>query len=235
MNVRLLKKSEINTANAAAKKREIDEGVKLAKRIDGLRETLADETKSLEQFRVSTIANIKAETEPLEEYLGSLKKEVDELERAKTQALLPLDAEWEKLEAEKVTIEKQKHEVGEVQKATNKAKDEAGEELRVAEEAKKQAIFCEEEATNKLKDATIELRNAKELKEQAGTTKREADIYKNDALATVAEEQRKLNLRTKALEEREQKVRDDETEISKTKLWLADQRATLGRALKRKS
>ena len=48
--MRLMKKSDITKANAQAKKREIDEGVKLAKRIDGLRETLADEEQSLEKF-----------------------------------------------------------------------------------------------------------------------------------------------------------------------------------------
>ena len=38
--MRLLTKKEINTQTANAKKQEIDEGVKIAKRVDGLRETL---------------------------------------------------------------------------------------------------------------------------------------------------------------------------------------------------
>ena len=233
--MRLMPKTGVEKANAEAKRKEIDEGVKLAKRIDGLRETLADEEQSLEKFRVATLENIKAETAPLEEKRDSLKKEVGELERTRAELLLPLDEAWEEVELERKELEQKEYDVGEVQKAAEKDKTKAREELRLAKEAKKQAAFCEEEATNKLNSATIELRNAKELNEQAVTTKREADIYKTEALATVAEEQRKLDLRTKALEEREEKVRKDEEEISKTKLQLADQRQTLERAFKRKS
>ena len=235
MSMRLMPKSKVSQANAVAKKKDIDEGVKLAKRIDGLRETLADEEQSLDKFRVAQIEGIKAETAPLEEYLGGLKKEIEELERTRAQLLIPLDEEWDKVNKLKEELKQKEHEVGEVQKATKKDKDEAREELRTAKDAKKQAVFCEKEAENKLNDATIELRNAKELKEQAVTTIREADIYKHEALAIVTEEQRKLKLREEALVINEEKNEEDREEIAATKLQLEDQRATLGRVLKRKS
>ena len=97
MSMRLMPKSKVSQANAVAKKKDIDEGVKLAKRIDGLRETLADEEQSLDKFRVAQIEGIKAETAPLEEYLGGLKKEIEELERTRAQLLIPLDEEWDKV------------------------------------------------------------------------------------------------------------------------------------------
>ena len=109
--MRLMPKSAVTKANADAKRKEIDEGLKLAKRVDGLRKTVASEEQSLEKFRASTVANIKAEITPLEEKRDSLKKEVEELQRTRAELLLPLDEAWEEVELKQKEIEKKEHDV----------------------------------------------------------------------------------------------------------------------------
>lgn len=104
MVMRLLKKKEIDKLKAADRKREIDEGVKLARRVDGLRETSAKEEASLEQYRTATLASIGAEIIEATNKRDTLSKEVKEYEERKTVALVPLTAQWKELEEEKATL-----------------------------------------------------------------------------------------------------------------------------------
>ena len=70
--MKLLPKVEFEQAKAEAVRKQIEEGQKIAKRIDGLRETLAEEEASLARFRA---AQVKA----LKEEIGSLINERDQL------------------------------------------------------------------------------------------------------------------------------------------------------------
>ena len=71
--MKLLKKSEINTLKAQERKAEIDQGLKLSRRVDVLRETAAQEEASLEAFRRSSIKAINEEIKQLTYVRDSLK------------------------------------------------------------------------------------------------------------------------------------------------------------------
>lgn len=57
----LLKKSAIDTLKANERKREIDEGMKLASRVDKLRELASTEQTNLSKFRDTTMKAIRNE------------------------------------------------------------------------------------------------------------------------------------------------------------------------------
>ena len=61
MPIKLLPKQEISRLQANERRQSIEEGVKLANRVDSLRETAAQEEASLASFRRSTLKAIKAE------------------------------------------------------------------------------------------------------------------------------------------------------------------------------
>ena len=67
MPIKLLTKQEINLRKANEKRLEIEEGRKLASRVDNLRELVAQEEASLASFRAKTVANIGAEIKKLEQ------------------------------------------------------------------------------------------------------------------------------------------------------------------------
>lgn len=79
MPMRLLPKSEINVRQAQQKRAEIDEGVKLANRVDNLREIAAREEESLSSFRNNTLKAIAAEIKKAEDERSSILKEVTDL------------------------------------------------------------------------------------------------------------------------------------------------------------
>jgi uncharacterized protein YoxC len=66
MPMRLLPKQEISVKQASKQKAEIDEGVKLARRVDSLREIAATEEASLASFRASTLKAIQEDIQKIE-------------------------------------------------------------------------------------------------------------------------------------------------------------------------
>lgn len=226
-------KSAIHTANAEARRKDIDEGAKLAKRIDGLRETLADEEASLEKFRVATTANIKAEIAPLEEKLGGLKKEVGELERTRAQLLIPLDAEWEKVEAEKAIIEQQKHDVGEIQKQAEQDKSEAAELLKTAQQKAQQATYNEEETERTLGKARQDRTDAARTLEQARLQKIRTEREHAAKLHPLTVREQRCEKKEEWVKIKEQEIREEKSKIAKEWRLLRDRQATLERNIKR--
>ncbi len=84
MPIKLLSKQEINQKQALQRHNEIEEGRKLAKRVDNLREIAVQEEASLASFRANTVKNINEEikkaTKEHEEILTQVKELRGELE-----------------------------------------------------------------------------------------------------------------------------------------------------------
>lgn len=78
--MKLLKKEDIQQDYALERKLQIDEGMKLANRIDGLRKTLAAEEQRLKTFREGTLKAIHAEIAPLILQKQELEKEIKALQ-----------------------------------------------------------------------------------------------------------------------------------------------------------
>lgn len=93
--MKLLSKSAVDAAKALEQKRTIDEGMKLAQRVDNLREVAAEEEVSLENFRRKSVENINKEITEKTGDRDSLKREVEEYEKRRRDALKPINEELE--------------------------------------------------------------------------------------------------------------------------------------------
>lgn len=69
--MKLLKKSEIAKAQAEDKRREIEEGLRISRKVDALRELWASEEQAFEKWRTKILEEIKE----LSEKRDALKKE----------------------------------------------------------------------------------------------------------------------------------------------------------------
>lgn len=103
----LPKKIDIDKAKAQERKKEIDQGIALAKKVDTLRELSLQEEQNLTQWRENAVKNIQQEIDVLIEYKTKLEKETDAARTLRNQLLEPLDAEWEEVNLEKVKINKE--------------------------------------------------------------------------------------------------------------------------------
>lgn len=231
--MRLLTKSEIATAKATDRSREVAEGIKLAKRVDGLREIQAQEQAALEKFRRESIATIHDEINAATQKRDTLKIEVDVLEVRKKEALRPLADAWEK--------------IGTI----NKGLELERKELDGREEI---VSFAEEQVTRTLRHADGQLHRANAKREQADKLVFEADNNRQKTEESL-ENARKLetsalqlrNAVTKELRERDTSMAAKERGVLLKEEWavkekekiriewvkIGDQRKTLDRAFTR--
>ncbi len=105
MSMRLLKKQEITAAKAKEQHQAVAEGLKLAKKVDALREVSAQEEASLAQFRVKTLENIGKDIAAMEQVRDALVTEVQLLTGRREDALAPLDSYKKQLYEEALALE----------------------------------------------------------------------------------------------------------------------------------
>lgn len=98
MGMRLLPKSEVDKAKATEQKQAIDEGMKLAKRVDNLREIAASEEENLMNFRRVTVEKIHEEISTKAKRRDELNTEVAILEEKRSKALEPFTKELEAIQ-----------------------------------------------------------------------------------------------------------------------------------------
>lgn len=98
---RLLTKRELDVAKGRDRAREIQEGKKLADRVDGLRQLAADTEKETEERKSQILASAQAEIDAKTRELVGLDEQIKERRDELTELRKPLDAEWDKLAEER--------------------------------------------------------------------------------------------------------------------------------------
>lgn len=231
--MRLPSKIEVNNAVATQRKREIDEGLSLARKVDALRQTLASLQQQHEQFIAGMEGELKKRTDFLISEVANLERDVADLEERKKQLQIPLDDEWVKVNQR----------VKEIENSALK--------LKTLEEKLNQRELVQDERDRKSKEVLVRVkardRASIQAYEQAENTKNEADKIKTEISAKreikeveYAEKDKEYAIKEQSLvsykftlEKREEQVEMREQEVKEEKIRLADQRATLERAMAR--
>jgi len=234
MSMRLLSKSEVTQAKALERQKEIEEGVKLAKRVDALREVGAEEEKSLSKFRSETILSIKNEITAKLDERDTLVKEVEELREERRVLMEPLTEEKQKLENQKQELQKVKKEL-----------DERNQELVSREIGlngrEKDIIIQERRADDMHSTQETLLREAGTLRDEMERKEREANEQLRKAYAeaeTIMQnakvKETNINRREEAVLKKEDLLREKEIELEKEWEKLKDREATFIRNKNRK-
>ena len=232
--MRLLTKSDIDQKKAIEVRQAREEGLKLARRVDSLREVQAQEEKSLQKFRAETLATIHEETKEAAEKRDTLKAECQALEDARRNALRPLTEELAHIEREKTALRREK----ETQDVRHKA----------LETREKGVAASENSASLELSRAFDERRRATEFLAEAEFHARESRLAhaETEAIRDSVREMKRdvendLRIRDTALaaQERSQQLRSQSLDKRESNLaveWkkLEDREATLKRNLARK-
>lgn len=187
--LKLFSKSEINEAKSKDRHREVEEGVKLARKVDDLRALLASEEANLAKFRNETLSAISVELQEQQSKVDVLKNEVSDLTGKRNVLLEPLDAAWE---------------------AVKLSWRESGE--REAELNLLQTTLSHREADVVVREAQIDSRTKGNIDthEQALLTVQQA----SEALQRLSETQEKLTRYDEHLEERENDLSAKEANLS---------------------
>jgi hypothetical protein len=233
MPIKLLSKQEINQKQALQRHNEIEEGRKLAKRVDNLREIAVQEEASLASFRATTLKNINEEIKKatkehegilnqVRELRGELETGFSELKKAENVVKLK--------EEDLVSREKQAEErVKLVKEKEKQIKKDFEENLTVAsrlEYANTQLLKVNMEADEKMQIANDMYEDAEFKKGQTERLSERVMKELHDKDITVASKERDLIIRAGHLDERTEALRIKE-------INLIDREQTLERAFNR--
>ena len=118
--MRILSKTQISTDSAFIRKQQIDEGVAVAKKVDAMRQELANFQKQRTDFVEGSKQAIEEQLAPYLQKLEYLKREIHRLEKMREELRKPLDAEWEVLEIAKIGLKKKQSELAQEAKDLSK-------------------------------------------------------------------------------------------------------------------
>ena len=233
MAVHLLPKSELVNLKAKEKSREIQEGVKIATRIDGLRELWAKTEQDFETYKTATLGAIQKEISELSVKKDELSEELRQMQ-SKYDSLMPDIkvkrselAQFEKsLTAWEKKLGKQKDDIElleiDVLEAKNKSEDA---KVRMEENERISRILLRD-SDEKKQQAQVTLETAKTIQENAYRLKKETE----DALDL---RENSIKAKEQELSSKELSIMNDRKELEAEKIKVNDTRETLERSLER--
>lgn len=234
MIVRLLPKSEIDKRKSEEQRMAIQEGLKVAERVDTLREIAATEEVAFEKYRTETLRDIQTEIQSKYDEKDLLVLEVERLRIEKKDLLEPLDAKWKEVnEVFQKNLEFNSS-LQDRERGTTKKEEELSQRERnvqvtegKAEDLKKlaSAMFSEAKSlTARAKEESTEMRNLAQA-ELTLVEIKQKEINKKESVLNVKENN--LNTQEKKIEKyeidlakREQVLRAGWKQLEKTKQKL---------------
>lgn len=219
--MKLLTKQELTERKAEEQRREIDEGLKIARQVDRLRETKAEEEASLLRFRTESIKKIQSEITELGAKRDDLANQVARLEKEREVSLIPVTEleeqaaglleeakrELENARLERLNVEQESKETAGVKK-TLEIKQEQAETLRQrAEELAQERMAALDEAEKERLKA-IRVRAHAEAYAEA----MESDLEERNNSLIVKEEA--FILRVSAVDALQKRLRKKEIQLN---------------------
>lgn len=204
--MKLLEKKQIDAIKARESQRSVEEGLKIARKVDSLRETRAEEEASLEKYRRETLAEIHKQITYNVTTRDALYNEVVRLEKRREDALKPITEEMDILEKKRKDVDmaiKEQKALEEVNTHTVTLLDARErciiEKERLVEVAKIVANDNLTDVQNKKREADIALENARKVLQKAQS---DADIRREE-----------LDSRETAILQREERAAEKEAEL----------------------
>lgn len=231
--MRLLPKAEINVRQAQQKRAEIDEGVKLAKRVDTLREITAQEEASLASFRHTTLKAIAEEVKKAEAERNQVLKDVTDLRKELSEGTIQLDIRQSDLDTYQKSLEKLEHDLTLRVSALKTLAAKLKEQSKQTKEYNDRLVYAHKVIGEIQKSTDTTYMDARAILQQALERQKNTytlvDSVENQLRArdiAVASKERDLTIREGHLERKKEELRVKE-------LRLIDREQTLEREIKR--
>lgn len=230
--MKLLKREEVNTIKASERKLEIDEAVKLAKKVDYLRKTSSEEEASLAKAREKSLLLLRTDIENLTVEKRVLDIEVKALQEARMLAEAPIDLveKWDKVKADELRVEDEKVDI--LNRETNIIAREAGVQatqkfLFVKEETLKE----NENLTNRLlSEAKDQYEIAEKVRNNAQYEQKKAQKELKSKENELKQKENDLGFQERDLEIEKENLVKEASDIALEKLHIASQQETLRQA-----
>jgi chromosome segregation protein len=182
--MKLQPKKQVNILYQEERRKEIDEGVNLAKKIDVLRETLGSLEKQHETFLAATSRELEERTREKRLEIKNLTQEISKLTEQRQILVKPLDDEWSKLEEAKQIFDQDKQDLESRENELQK-KEEGIKETEKRLEERERTIASKEETIESVSQETIRLND--EARQIHTKNSKEYDDFVEERTARLAE------------------------------------------------
>ena len=209
----LPKKLDLDKQKSLERKKEIDDGVALARRVDELRRLKLEEERRLNEWRETTLKTVQQEENDIIEQKNNLKGELETLKEERKELLKPLNKEWAEIhDTEKELDERIKNiyirEI-ELKALKQELEDEQNRISEIISKARKN-----EQDTEKFREEASSLRDLSQREYEMAKT--EHDIQTRNAekeVQKLIQREKEYEVASKTIEIREQQVKDKESEL----------------------
>lgn len=231
--LKLQTRTELDTQKGQERLREIQEGKKLATRVDLLRKTVADEERSLEQFRLTTVEAIHKEIDAQVIEKARLVNEIVHLHEERAALLVPLDAKWAEVRATEAVVALGREEVAQASERLSADKI-ALEGAKLAVQLDFERVADDREHVNKLlADATRMNTDAATELMKARTESRTMTSNAQAIEAAALKKERGVNLMAGFVNQRRLQNEKEANRLTEERTRLRDAWATLERTQQR--
>jgi chromosome segregation ATPase len=233
MPIKLLPKHEVTRLQANERRVSIEEGLKLARRVDALRETIANEEASLASFRVSTLKAIHQETaEATKErdlvlsQVLSLRKELQEGHSSLDTRTSELELVKEALEARETVLNKRIAALDKLAIAVDKREKASNTLQNRLKNAWKVIDDMGKESAAQLEEAKTALQTTRKQIDAMSATVIDVENQLRNADIGIASRERDVTIK-------EERLNNKENELRKAEILLRDREQTLEREFNR--
>lgn len=231
--MKLPSKIEVNTQVAAQRKAQIDEGVRIAEKVDALRQKLGSLESQHEKFILGMEDELNRRTGGLVIQVAHLQKDVLDLEEQKRRLQVPLDAEWESLKKQKAELDSTLTAI--VQRESRIIERECVQDTRdrKSKELKVLANTRDRESKKAYEDGISFKKDAQKINKDAVLFKEKTEKDMADGHYLLDQREKAIDAQERVFAAKELDFAERDKEIAAEKLRLADQRATIEREMKR--
>lgn len=227
MTLRLNSKSDIAKAKAAERNQEIQEGLKISRRVDSLRELEAKEDENLQKFRTETLSSIMADIKSATAEKESILSEVLDLRKEKAKGFADVQEAQGVLIAERNDLQLREKKVSEDIRAIEidraKLKDSFDAVEQEALNAKKRTELAErlyDEAFSAREEVKKTLQDAKEIQMTAIVYAKNTQKMIEDKWLDVRAYEASVQERSAAVAQSAFKVTERESAAEEWETWI---------------
>lgn len=233
MAVKLIPKSQLQEQKAKQQTREIEEGIKIAKRIDGLRETYSNVEQGLEKYRIATLQSIQEEINSFNTKKEILSEDVNLIQRKYDRMMQEIStkrigiAQFEKsLKGWEKKLEEREKKVSLEEFDIMEAKNKAELSLSVQQDNERITANLLIQADKRRIEAQNTLETAKLIQEKAYSDKKDIEV-------TLVLREYSIKAQEEGNLKKSMELESKEKELNIEKIQVKDMKETLQRSLNR--
>lgn len=233
MAMRLLPKSELDKKKADEQRLDVEEGLKLARRIDNLREVIVEEEANRAKYRHEQLERISHEIQEATQRRDTTRKEADDAEDRRKKALEPLDEKRKELERKEEELSAKESELTSQKQRVIEQGNTTDSALRHANSLARDAEIQDSLSNARLQEADRKFAEAKSREESSIEAAHLLDLKVEEANTKLTHREGIVAMRENDATIKEKEIRSREKDLADGWKLLHDREALLERNLKR--